>query len=62
MSGFEMQPNHKQGSPFSIDLVCGMKIDATQPPFRWVYQGQEYHFCSEVCKQLFQREPNKYIK
>jgi Cu+-exporting ATPase len=62
MSGFNMQSNHKQGSPVSIDPVCGMKMDAAQPPFRWVYQGKEYHFCSEVCKQLFQREPTKFIK
>jgi len=39
-----------------------MKVDANQPPVQWVFQGQEYHFCSEVCKQLFQREPQKYIK
>jgi YHS domain-containing protein len=54
-----MQPNHKQGNPFSIEPVCGMKLDADQPPFRWVYQGTDIHFCSEVCKQLFQRELNK---
>jgi len=62
MSGFNMQSNSKAGSPSSIDPVCGMKVDANQPPFQWLYQGQEYHFCSEVCKQLFQREPQKYIK
>jgi YHS domain-containing protein len=62
MNGFNMQPNHQPGSPFSLDLVCGMKVDATQPPARWVYQNQEYHFCSEVCRQLFQRDPEKYTQ
>ena len=62
MTGFKMQPNHKQGNPFSVDPVCGMKVDANQPPFQWVFQGEEYHFCSDVCKQLFQREPQKYTE
>ena len=61
MSGFNMNPNHKPGNPVSVDLVCGMKVNANQPPARWVYQGKEYHFCSEVCRHLFQREPEKYI-
>ncbi|GAB4487998.1 MAG: hypothetical protein OHK0031_11950 [Anaerolineales bacterium] len=39
-----------------------MKVDANQPPAQWDYQGQPYHFCSEVCKHLFQREPQKYGK
>lgn len=62
MNGFGMQPSHNPDSPSSIDPVCGMKVDADQPPFRWLYKGKEYHFCSEVCKQLFQREPEKYLK
>jgi YHS domain-containing protein len=62
MNGFNMQPAHTPGSPFSLDLVCGMKVDANQPPARWVYQSQEYHFCCEACRQLFQRDPEKYTQ
>lgn len=62
MSGFNMHSNHKSGAPVSIDPVCGMKVDASQPPFRWLYQSKEYHFCSDVCRQLFQREPDKYVR
>ena len=61
MNGFNMQPNSKAGSPAAIDPVCGMKVDANQPPYRLNYQGKEYYFCSEVCKRLFEREPHKYI-
>jgi Cu+-exporting ATPase len=61
MNGFNMQPNSKAGSPFVIDPVCGMKVDANQPPYRLIYQGKEVCFCSDVCKRLFEREPKKYI-
>lgn len=61
MNGFNMQPNSKAGSPFAIDPVCGMKVDATQPPYRLIYQEKEVCFCSDVCKRLFERVPQKYI-
>lgn len=61
MSGFNMQPSTKPGQPIVIDLVCGMNVDVKNPPFKWVYQGKTYYFCSEVCRHLFQRGPQKYI-
>ena len=61
MSGFNMNPSTKPGQPVVIDLVCDMNVDAENPPFKWMYQGKAYCFCSDVCRQLFQREPQKYI-
>jgi len=61
MSGFNMQPSTKPGQPVEIDLVCGMKVDAEKPPYKWTYQGKTYCFCSEVCRHLFQHDPQKYI-
>lgn len=61
MNNVNMQLNSKPSLPYSIDPVCGMKVDASNPPFRWHYHGAEYHFCAEVCVQLFQREPEKYL-
>ena len=35
MNNANMQLNSKPNLPYSIDLVCGMKVDASNPPFRW---------------------------
>ena len=42
------------------DPVCGMKISEEAAATKLVYQGQSYYFCSTLCKQLFEREPQKY--
>ncbi len=43
------------------DLVCGMK--GQEANFKWTsaYKGKTYNFCSEGCKQKFDKEPDKYI-
>ncbi len=43
------------------DPFCGMQVDPNKTPHHSVYQGQTYHFCAAVCKDMFDREPQKYI-
>lgn len=43
------------------DPVCGMALSKNTAKEKSIYQGQTYHFCSALCKQLFEREPQKYI-
>ncbi len=62
MSGFNMQRFNATGQAFEIDLVCEMKVDPLNPPYKFLYKGKTYYFCSEVCKHLFERVPEKYIK
>ena len=62
MSGFNMKAFQPRDEIFEIDLVCAMKVDPQKPPFKILYQGKVYYFCSEVCKHLFERMPEKYIK
>jgi len=62
MSGFQMKPYTQQSEEYKIDLVCGMKVDQANPPFRTRYKDEIYYFCSEACKRLFEREPGKYIQ
>ena len=45
-----------------IDPVCGMQVDPKRATAKSVYQGQTYYFCSTLCKQMFDREPGKYLK
>lgn len=43
------------------DPVCGMAISENTAKDRVVYQGQTYYFCSALCRQMFEREPQKYL-
>jgi hypothetical protein len=57
MSGFNMQPNNNSSIPSAVDPVCGMKVDANQPPYRLIYQGKEVS-CLSVSRKNIQ-VPNK---
>jgi YHS domain-containing protein len=62
MSGFNMKAFQPVDGVFEVDPVCEMKVDPQNPPFKILYQGKSYYFCSEVCKHLFERMPEKYVK
>ena len=42
------------------DPVCGMQVDRTLAPARVRYHNQEFYFCSESCRDRFQREPDRF--
>jgi YHS domain-containing protein len=44
------------------DPVCGMKITGETAPAKSIYKGMTFYFCSAFCKQMFDRDPEKYIK
>jgi P-type Cu+ transporter len=46
----------------AIDPVCGMSVDETTAPARTSYKGKTYYFCSEDCKESFDKNPDKYLK
>lgn len=43
------------------DPVCGMEVEKTTAAASIVHDGRTYHFCSEGCRQEFEREPEKYV-
>ena len=43
------------------DPVCGMTVDPAQAPYKFVYQNQQYLFCSQHCFESFKQNPNKYL-
>ncbi|MBI3739002.1 MAG: YHS domain-containing protein [Chloroflexi bacterium] len=43
------------------DFVCRMAISENTAKEKSVYQAQTYYFCSAFCKQLFDREPQKFV-
>ncbi|MBI5935750.1 MAG: YHS domain-containing protein [Chloroflexi bacterium] len=46
----------------ATDPVCGMRIPKATAAAISVYKGETYYFCAALCKQLFDREPEKYLQ
>lgn len=43
------------------DPVCNMEIDEQSAAGRSQYEGQTYYFCTESCKDEFDRNPQLYV-
>jgi Cu+-exporting ATPase len=44
------------------DVVCGMQVDPAKSAGTSQYGGKTYFFCSKVCKQKFDANPQQYTK
>lgn len=42
------------------DPVCGMTVDETRAGARSEYRGQTFYFCSQDCKNKFDKNPDMY--
>jgi len=49
-----------EASAQATDPVCGLKVDPATAP-RATHQGHTYSFCSEQHRQLFQKNPAKFL-
>ena len=49
------------GAVMAIDPVCKMEVDEKRSKFRSEYEGRNYYFCSEECKQEFEEDPEEYV-
>mgnify|MGYP001044993881 FL=1 len=45
-----------------LDIVCNMEIDEKTAKWKSDYKAKTYYFCSQMCKQKFDRNPEKFIK
>jgi len=45
-----------------LDVVCNMDIDEKASKWKSEYKGKTYYFCAPMCKQKFDRNPEKYVK
>jgi YHS domain-containing protein len=41
------------------DPICGMEVDEANAPSS-DYKEQTFYFCSETCKQKFDKNPEQY--
>jgi YHS domain-containing protein len=44
------------------DPVCGMNVEEQRAAGTSQYQGRSYFFCSNSCKEKFDRNPEQYVK
>ncbi len=44
------------------DPVCGMNVRDDKDSIRTEHQGQVYHFCSNRCRQEFDRDPSTFVR
>jgi P-type Cu+ transporter len=44
------------------DPVCGMDVQPEQAAGQSEYQGHTFYFCCPVCKERFDKEPQRYAQ
>ncbi|KGE71756.1 YHS domain-containing protein [Spirochaeta lutea] len=44
----------------ALDPICNMEFEEEKAVATAVYEGKNYYFCSEACKNEFLRTPWKY--
>jgi YHS domain-containing protein len=42
------------------DPVCGMNVDEKTGTLRSEYKGKTYYFCSQSCKEVFEKNPLRF--
>ncbi len=50
-------PDHGDGGPRAVDLVCGMTVDSAFPAASLEHDGQTVYFCSAGCRDAFLADP-----
>jgi protein SCO1/2 len=45
----------------SVDAVCGMDVHVGAKTPRAVFAGRRYFFCSDVCRETFEKAPQKFV-
>jgi len=51
---------HKHENLTFIDPVCGMELSQKAAVEECTHDGKLYYFCSALCKDTFEADPEKY--
>jgi len=43
------------------DPICLMKVEKNENTLNYQWEGKTYYFCSENCKEQFEKEPERYL-
>jgi P-type Cu+ transporter len=58
---FGLQDYSDNEPTYSIDPVCGAKVNEANAVSKHGYAGVMYYFCSTDCRLKFEEDPGKYI-
>ena len=53
------KPRHE---PTYKDAVCGMFLSQKTAAATFDYDGRTYHFCADLCREKFEKAPERYIR
>ena len=53
--------HHTELKKVAIDPVCGMHVEEANAENECTYRGVKYYFCSAVCQEEFERDPDSYM-
>lgn len=45
-----------------LDPVCKMEVNEKTAKWKSEYKGKTYYFCASMCKQKFDKSPEKFVK
>jgi YHS domain-containing protein len=57
---FGLKDYSRGESIYSLDPVCGKKVDESKAAGKATHLGAEYYFCSKACKHAFEESPGTY--
>ncbi|MGH7691156.1 MAG: permease [Candidatus Dormibacteria bacterium] len=63
VGGFVLQRRHQPSSGadgFATDPVCGMQVERATAPVTLPHQGELLYFCSDRCRDRFERDPGRF--
>jgi Cu+-exporting ATPase len=43
------------------DPVCGMNVDEKTAALKSEYMGKTYYFCNQSCKEVFEKNPQRFV-
>lgn len=49
------------GSIVTEDIVCNQELGTGRELWRSTYHGKTYYFCSLLCREVFELEPEAYL-
>jgi xanthine dehydrogenase accessory factor len=59
------QPKNKTAVPVpqpeARDPICGMTVDVSKAKYKSEFRGLSFYFCCVGCKQVFDKQPEKYV-
>ena len=45
----------------AVDPVCKMDVVEKSAEYKCEYNGNKYFFCAQVCKELFEEDPERFL-